>query len=30
MEDKNIVELSDKMVIDNGLHGQYVEEGKAN
>lgn len=26
MEDKNIVELSDKMVIDNGLHGQYVEE----
>ena len=26
MEDNNIVELLDKMVIDNGLHGQYVEE----
>lgn len=26
MEDNNIVELSDKMVIDNGLHGQYIEE----
>lgn len=26
-EDKNnFVELSDKMVIDNGLYGQYVEE----
>ena len=26
MEDNNIVELSDKMVIDNGRNGQYVEE----
>ena len=25
-EKNNFVELSDKMVIDNGLYGQYVEE----
>lgn len=26
MEDNNIIKFSDKMVIDNGIHGQYVKE----